>query len=378
MKNFGNRIKALRRKMNLTQEELAERLNVSYQTISKWETNASLPDITMFPILANFFNVSTDELLGVDLAKKQAKIDEIIAEYDRLSNLGKEKEKFDFICRAYHAYPNDEKILQKYIWMLYYDPYFWEKYWDLQEKGKLTPDHPKVPHMEELIMLCERILKECFDEQIRYDAISLLSGIYGLSGDEKKAIEYIKLLPTALQVGEMRELYKRGSENWWKYAREELHGISEDVYVKIRNCANYAPTNQEAIRIYKKAVDFIKMIYDEGDYGFSHYHLSEAYLSMASRYCCEEDYELCAKYLDLSLAHAKAYDELPEKTVHTSFLVKDCEFERSRVNSGYECNDVQRRLGDVCKIESFGSIRNEQWFVDIVEKYAPFAKDTKS
>ena len=92
MKNFGNRIKALRRKISLTQEELAERLNVSYQTISKWETGASLPDITLFPLLANFFDVTTDELLGVDLAKKQAKVDEIIEEFHRLSNLGKEKE----------------------------------------------------------------------------------------------------------------------------------------------------------------------------------------------------------------------------------------------------------------------------------------------
>lgn len=378
MKNFGNRIKALRRKMNLTQEELAERLNVSYQTISKWETNASLPDITMFPILANFFNVTTDELLGVDLAKKQAKIDEILAEFDRLSNLGKEKEKFEFICRAYRAYPNDERILRKYIWMLYYDPYFWEKYWDMKEKGKLTPDHPKVPHMEELMTLCDRILKECLDDQLRYDAISLLSGIYGLIGDEKKAIEFIKRLPLSLQVEEMRELYDRGSENWWKYAREDLYITSTDVFVKIRNCAYYAPSDQEAIRIYKKAVDFIKMIYDEEDYGFSHYHLSEAYLSMASRYCREEDYELCAKYLNLSLSHAKAYDELPEKTVHTSFLVKDYEFERSQVYSGYECNDVQRQLGCIREIKSFDIIRDEQWFRNIVEKYTPLAKDTKS
>jgi len=378
MKNFGNRIKALRRKMNLTQEELAERLNVSYQTISKWETNASLPDITMFPILANFFNVTTDELLGVDLAKKQAKIDEILAEFDRLSNLGKEKEKFEFICRAYRAYPNDERILRKYIWMLYYDPYFWEKYWDMKEKGKLTPDHPKVPHMEELMMLCDRILKECLDDQLRYDAISLLSGIYGLIGDEKKAIEFIKRLPLSLQVEEMRELYDRGSENWWKYAREDLYITSTDVFVKIRNCAYYAPSDQEAIRIYKKAVDFIKMIYDEEDYGFSHYHLSEAYLSMASRYCREEDYELCAKYLNLSLSHAKAYDELPEKTIHTSFLVKDYEFERSQVYSGYECNDVQRQLGCIREIKSFDIIRDEQWFRNIVEKYTPLAKDTKS
>ena len=378
MKNFGNRIKALRRKMNLTQEELAERLNVSYQTISKWETNASLPDITIFPILANFFNVTTDELLGVDLAKKQAKIDEILAEFDRLSNLGKEKEKFEFICRAYRAYPNDERILRKYIWMLYYDPYFWEKYWDMKEKGKLTPDHPKVPHMEELMTLCDRILKECLDDQLKYDALSLLSGIYGLIGDEKKAIEFIKRLPLSLQVEEMRELYDGGSENWWKYAREDLYITSTDVFVKIRNCAYYAPSDQEAIRIYKKAVDFIKMIYDEEDYGFSHYHLSEAYLSMASRYCREEDYELCAKYLNLCLSHAKAYDELPEKTVHTSFLVKDYEFERSQVYSGYECNDVQRQLGYIREIKSFDIIRDEQWFRDIVEKYTPLAKDTKS
>ena len=138
MKNFGNRIKALRRKMELTQEELAERLNVSFQTISKWETNASLPDITMFPVLANFFNVTTDRLLGVDLVKKQARIDEIIGDYKRLSNLGKEKEKFDFICGAYKDYPNDNRILHEYIWMLYYDPYYWEEYWNKQDKGELT------------------------------------------------------------------------------------------------------------------------------------------------------------------------------------------------------------------------------------------------
>lgn len=378
MKNFANRIKALRRKKNLTQEALAERLNVSYQTISKWETNASFPDITMFPILANFFNVTTDELFGVDVAKKQTKIDEVLAQFDRLSNLGKEKEKFDFICAAYREYPNDDKILQKYIWMLYYDPYFWEEYWDQKEKGELTEDYPKVAHKDELITLCERILKECFNEQLRYDAISLLSGVYGLVGDKEKAIEYIKLLPEELQLEETRALYDRGSEKWWEYARKELCGISEDVYVKIRNCAYYAPSNQESIRVYKKAVDFIKMIYDEEDYGFSHYHLSEAYLSMASLYCREEDYELCAKYLDLSLSHAKAYDELPEKTVHTSYLVRNQEFERSKVNSGYECNDVHRQLDYIRENKHFDVIRDEQWFRDIIEKYTPFAKDTKS
>ena len=377
MKNFGNRIKALRRKMNLTQEELAERLNVSYQTISKWETGASLPDITLFPLLANFFSVTTDELLGVDLAKKQAKVDEIIEEFHRLSNLGKEKEKFDFICGAYKDYPNEDKILQNYIWMLYWDPYFWEEHWDKKEKGELTEDHPKVPHKDELITLCERILKERFDEQLRYDAISLLSGIYNLTGDKEKALEYIHLLPDALQAEEMREFYDRGSEKWWKYARESLYNDSMDIYVQIRNCAFYAPTNQEAIRIHQKSVDFIKLIYDEEDYGFCHYYLSEAYGDIAARYCREGDDANCAKYLDLRLSHAKAYDDLPEKTIHTSYLVKNHPFELSEVSSGYECNDVQRELNCIRESEIYDRVREEAWFKAIIEKYTPFARDTK-
>ena len=110
MKNFGNRIKVLRRKMNLTQEELSERLNVSFQTVSKWETNASLPDITMFPILANFFNVTTDELLGVDLVKKQAKIDEILEK----SSFGLSKEKLEIFYEGLNIInENLNKMIEK-------------------------------------------------------------------------------------------------------------------------------------------------------------------------------------------------------------------------------------------------------------------------
>ena len=377
MKNFGNRIKALRRKMNLTQEELAERLNVSFQTISKWETNASLPDVTMFPLLANFFNVTTDELLGVDLAKKQAKIDEIIEEYNNLSNLGKEKERFDFICQAYREYPNDYRILEKYTWALYYDPYFWEEYWKKEENGELPENYEKVPHKEELLIICKRILNECLDEQIRYQAISLLSGIYGNIGNEEKALEYIKLLPFELQGEEKEQLYERGSEKWWECVRGNIYDISENLYVKIRNCGLHAKTNTESIRILNKAVDFIKLIYDEGDYGFSHYHLAELYLWLAGRYSYENDYENCEKNLELGLYHAKAYDELPKTTIHSSYIVKNVEFETVNVYSGFESNDVKREINYIQSNALYNNVRGEQWFKNIIEKYTPFAKDTK-
>ncbi len=60
---IGSRIAALRRERGLTQEELAEKLNVTAQAVSKWECDNSCPDISLLPTLAKLLGVSTDTLL---------------------------------------------------------------------------------------------------------------------------------------------------------------------------------------------------------------------------------------------------------------------------------------------------------------------------
>lgn len=61
--SIGEKIYDLRKKKNLSQEDLASVLNVSRQTISKWETGESNPDFDKIVPLCNFFNISTDEFL---------------------------------------------------------------------------------------------------------------------------------------------------------------------------------------------------------------------------------------------------------------------------------------------------------------------------
>lgn len=61
---LGSRIAELRRKKNMTQEELAAELGVTPQAVSKWENDLSCPDIALLPQLARLFGVTTDELLG--------------------------------------------------------------------------------------------------------------------------------------------------------------------------------------------------------------------------------------------------------------------------------------------------------------------------
>lgn len=67
----GKKIYELRKNKNMTQEMLASEMGVSIAAVSKWETGNSIPDILMLCSVADFFDVSTDELLGRSKNKKK-------------------------------------------------------------------------------------------------------------------------------------------------------------------------------------------------------------------------------------------------------------------------------------------------------------------
>ena len=62
----------------MTQEKLAEYLNISPQAVSRWENDAAMPDVSLLSVLANLFDVTTDYLLGVDISQKERDINAII------------------------------------------------------------------------------------------------------------------------------------------------------------------------------------------------------------------------------------------------------------------------------------------------------------
>ena len=61
---FGERFQRLRKEKGLTQDKIAEAVNVSSQTVSKWENDINMPDITLLLRLSEILGVTTDELLG--------------------------------------------------------------------------------------------------------------------------------------------------------------------------------------------------------------------------------------------------------------------------------------------------------------------------
>lgn len=82
--NLGNNLFQARKKAGLSQESVAEKLGVSRQTISKWETDETIPDIYQSKKLAKLYNLTLDELIDFDIDIKE--IEEII------KNTNEEKE----------------------------------------------------------------------------------------------------------------------------------------------------------------------------------------------------------------------------------------------------------------------------------------------
>ena len=64
MEWIGQTISDLRKSHNMTQLELADKLNISFQAVSNWERGISMPDIAKLPELANLLDTSIDDLLG--------------------------------------------------------------------------------------------------------------------------------------------------------------------------------------------------------------------------------------------------------------------------------------------------------------------------
>ena len=112
---MGQIIRRLRKERNLTQDELAEQLGVTFQAISKWENDTGMPDISQVVPLATVFNVSTDVLFGICGTNDSEEVKKIIehAESKVTYPVTREciKQKYDELQKGLQKYPSNTILL---------------------------------------------------------------------------------------------------------------------------------------------------------------------------------------------------------------------------------------------------------------------------
>lgn len=114
MSKINLKIAELRKQRQIGQQELAEVLGVTYQSVSKWETGITMPDITLLPAIAEYFEVSVDELLGLKPLRKQQYIQR---NTDNRTNWNKNTDK---LFQNRKNFWNDDylKFLVEHVWRI--------------------------------------------------------------------------------------------------------------------------------------------------------------------------------------------------------------------------------------------------------------------
>lgn len=116
---IGKNLKTLRRQKDLTQDELAAKLSLSVQAISRYETGAAYPDIQMLPIIAGFFGVTVDQLLGVSGEAKERRKDEYLNELRKITD---RKDRLALLRKQHAEFPEDWDVVSDMVYEMTYIP----------------------------------------------------------------------------------------------------------------------------------------------------------------------------------------------------------------------------------------------------------------
>ena len=184
---LGETIKRLRRQRELTQEEVAAHLGISFQSISKWERGDGYPDITLLPALANYFGVTIDELMGRNELEQAQHYEEINRLWAEQNCAGKHEENLSLLRDALREYPNDALLLVQLSTSL--------------EKCGTTPEEISA-NLKESIAVQEQILRYGEDSEVRGATMYNICFAYQKNGDKQKALEQAKKLPNLYKARE--------------------------------------------------------------------------------------------------------------------------------------------------------------------------------
>ncbi len=364
---IGAIIKKLRTENNITQDTLANALGVTKQAISRWESEGGYPDIELLPALADFFAVSTDELLGYKLSEREEELVRIKKEIARLSEVGTIEKRLAFARNASSRYPADHEIKENLAVCLYH---IWNDNRD-----------PNLLH--ELENLCSSVIAECRDEDIRYDAINLLIGVYGESKQCERAMAAVNMLAPMKYRRESALAGGIGDGNTEIYKQDEIDKLTDALGIAIRNYVlddelpNDPSTWDRKIEMLTVSNQLYFMIYGD-NLMFHHTRLAFNYWLISTYQIAQEKVDETLLSLEKMCFHAVEYDKsfISDHGKHyTSILTdklvypepgKDFHELTEHTNCYYMLDRLQHRRYDC--------VREDSRFIAIVDKMNQYAK----
>ncbi len=286
---IGEKIRQLRGRDGRKQEDLANALGVSPQAISRWEANGGYPDMELIPAIANYFNISIDELFGYS-NDRQAKLNAILSKAEAAINEQDDMtECVEMLRAAAEEFPSEPRVLIDLGYAL--SLHGWKKYGarsyttdDSDYAHEDTEYNSGNVYWQEEVRVFEKALTMDISPQDRDVITMMLVTVYAKMGytDKAKALALKQnsiitcretLMPKATEAEE-RDKYQ--GEAIISLLNELKNVLCNSVYTKISLC-----TKSEGIKLFVHLAHLYEAVFSDGRCGIAHSHLRELYLHAA-------------------------------------------------------------------------------------------------
>lgn len=368
--SIGAIIKKLRRERDITQEQLAEYMNISAPAISQWECDRSAPDISQLPLLSNIFNVTTDFLLGVDISNKEKAIEKIIDEVHQYSKNGYYTEAEEIIRRGLREYPASHQLMNTLMFVIYHYPYHGVEF-----------NQTKCDEINsEIIILGTKILAESSIDSIRHSAIQLLCYTYPNIGKTDEAEKLACSMPSMTVSCEnlLRHIYK--GDKRFRQVQRLIRQNFDNLVNEIERLN--APlddgtkpyTLDEMIEIYKKIIAISEILFDDGNFFYFEISLAEIYLDMALIYAELNKCDDVINTLLKAMKHAVKSDTkgVSSDNIYTSLVFRG--LNDYGMQSHHITDNASFHLLNTMAKDRFDFIRSNAEFIKIESELKKYAK----
>jgi transcriptional regulator with XRE-family HTH domain len=303
--NLGTNLRQLRREHNLTQEDLAEVLKVSCQSVSRWEKGICYPDIELLPVIAAFFHTTVEQLLGVSQAIEEQKVSAYLEQFQSAISVGDINACIEIARKGVAEFPSSFALRNKLMYALFVSA---------DKDGNIPNwEDNKYRYDAEIVSLGESIMKFCPDQEIRLEATTRLGFHHCEMGRQAKGRAIFETLPSSQYC----------KENWiWRSLEneEELPHIRQQIaqgYATMRaGIFNLVDDrllpDEQLIQVYEKIFALDQLLIDGYAMDAQYYH-ARSRCGMAAVYSRLGENQQALTQLTIAADAARTFDHRPKE-----------------------------------------------------------------
>ena len=347
--NLGEKLKSLRKEKNISQEKLAQYLNVSFQAVSKWENSNTYPDISLLPEIARFFGITVDELLQVEQIDEHKLYEDYEHRAAELFRCGRYEESLQLWQEAYHRMPNNVEVKEMLM-----SSYF---------------DADKVKYQKEIVELGTEIYHSDCGAYYKGQAISQLARTYFENGNKEMAQKWACKAYQLMHSREMlfMEITDDGEEmlsdfrfaNYWY-----LHNLFY-MATRLAGCESVPGGTAYVQSVNKSIASIYELIFRDDDMPFEglrnfcilHELIAEDEISLG------RDEGVIRHHLTRALECAVKSADVKEHELNHP-LVMGWHVDDAPADNKQVLNMLKRELSQDC----YSEYSSADWFADIVSR----------